>query len=71
MESPEVIEINEEPPSFNEDKWIGKGRQYPKGDDAPSALAALQYYIVYIDSLLTIYTRHCEGQIHSKLQSLH
>ena len=48
MESPEVIEINEEPPSFNEDEWIGKGRQYPKGDNAP---LALRYYI---DSLLII-----------------
>jgi hypothetical protein len=48
MESPEVIEVNEEPPSFNEDEWIGKGRRYPKGDDAP---LALRYYI---DSLLTI-----------------
>ena len=48
MESPEVIEINEEPPSFNEDDWIGKGRQYPKEEDAP---LALKYYI---DGLLAI-----------------
>ena len=48
MQSPEVIEINNEPPSFNEDDWIGKGRQYPKAENAP---LALKYYI---DGLLTI-----------------
>ena len=48
MESPEVIEVNKEPPSFNEDEWIRKGRQYPKEKNAP---LALKYYI---DSLLAI-----------------
>ena len=47
MQSPTVIEVNDEPPSFNEDEWIGKGRQYPK-EDAP---LPLKYYI---DGLLTI-----------------
>ena len=48
MQSPLVIELNEEPPSFNEDEWTGKGRQYPKEEHAPLALK------FYIDGLLTI-----------------
>ena len=48
MQAPEVIEVNEDPPSFNEDEWIGKGRKYPKAEDAPLAL------IYYIDGLLAI-----------------
>lgn len=33
MQSPEVIEVNEEQPSFNEEEWIGKkNRQYSKGE---------------------------------------
>ena len=48
MQLPEVNEVNEEPPSFNEEDWIGKGLQYPKDKDAP---LALKYYI---DGLLTI-----------------
>ena len=39
---PEVNEVNEEPPSFNEEDWIGKGLQYLKDKDAP---LALKYYI--------------------------
>ena len=42
MQSLEIIELNEEPLSFNEDEWIGTGRQYPKGEHAP---LALKYYI--------------------------
>jgi hypothetical protein len=47
MQSPDVIEINDETP-FNEDEWIGRSRKYPKGDHAP---LALKYYI---DGLLVI-----------------
>jgi hypothetical protein len=35
MQSPEVIEVTKETPSFNEDEWIGKGRQYTKEEHAP------------------------------------
>ena len=42
MQLPEVNEVNEEPPSFNEEDWIGKGLQYLKDKDAP---LALKYYI--------------------------
>ena len=48
MQPPEVIEVNDEPPLFNEEDWIGKGLQYPKDEDAP---LSLKYYI---DGLLTI-----------------
>jgi hypothetical protein len=48
MQSPEVIELNEEPPSFKKEEWIGTGRQYPKAEHAP---LALRYYI---DGLLTM-----------------
>ena len=42
VQLPEVNEVNEEPPSFNEEDWIGKGLQYLKDKDAP---LALKYYI--------------------------
>jgi hypothetical protein len=34
MQLPEVIRVTEETVSFNEDEWIGKGRQYPKEEHA-------------------------------------
>ena len=40
MQSPEVIEVTEEAPSFNEDEWIGRGWQYPKGEHAPKTKKA-------------------------------
>ena len=48
MQSPELIDLNQELLTFNEDEWIGKGRQYPKGGHVPLALT------YYIDGLLTI-----------------
>ncbi|KAF8814343.1 hypothetical protein BYT27DRAFT_7250099 [Phlegmacium glaucopus] len=48
MQSLDIIEVSNEPPSFNKDEWIGKGQKYPKGEHVP---LALKYYI---DSLLVI-----------------
>jgi hypothetical protein len=41
MQSPEVIEVTEETPSFNKDEWIGKGQQYSKEEHAPLAFEIL------------------------------
>lgn len=48
MSSPDVIEIQDEPPALRKGDWIGKGRRYPKAEDAPLALT------YYVASLLQV-----------------
>ena len=31
MQTPEVVEVNDETPLFNEGEWIGRGPKYPTG----------------------------------------
>ena len=50
MQTSEVIEVNDEIPSFNQDEWIGRNRKYPKGDHWHIPIA-LKYYV---DGLLVI-----------------